>query len=132
VRRNRLFWADPHAPSHGGRRSRSQRAFNWKASIWAPRAVWADSKSLWDTERVARLRFRREWPMALELGLARDISRYGKLPSALVGEAAVRAAVEAVAVELERDFLFWHRARKRGTPEPTDARGRERACMCVF
>ena len=45
-------------------------------SIWAPRAPWADAKSLYDTEEVSSKRFERDWQGALEqCNLAKVILR---------------------------------------------------------
>jgi hypothetical protein len=43
------------------------------ASIWAPRAKWADSKSLWDTDEVELRRFDADWKELRKLGIVQTI-----------------------------------------------------------
>ena len=51
-------------------------AFSLAASIWAPRAKWADSKALHDTPKVKQARFAIDWQCAIEqLGLSKVILR---------------------------------------------------------
>jgi hypothetical protein len=65
----------------------AEKPFSLGASIWAPRAKWADSQSLHDTAKVGRMRFAIDWQCALEqLDLSRVISENS--PNIAVGGAA--------------------------------------------
>jgi len=50
--------------------------FDVTKSIWAPRAKWADSKSVYDTEAVLAARFTNDWNRALELGIVNMVTKY--------------------------------------------------------
>jgi hypothetical protein len=45
-------------------------------SIWAPRAKWADSKSLWDTDEVEERRFSHDWSTMRTYGLSKFIMKH--------------------------------------------------------
>ena len=42
-------------------------------SIWAPRAKYADSRCLWDTDEVELRRWESDWSHCLRLGVAKTI-----------------------------------------------------------
>ena len=54
---------------------RQKPPFDVFKSIWAPRAKWADSKDVYDTEDVEMRRFQGDWRRALDLGIGRHIMR---------------------------------------------------------
>ena len=49
------------------------RPFDIMRTIWAPRAKFADSKSVYDTDEAILARFRAEWNRALELGVVKVV-----------------------------------------------------------
>ena len=49
------------------------RPFDVMRTIWAPRAKFADSKSVYDTDEAVLARFRAEWNRALELGVVKMV-----------------------------------------------------------
>ena len=54
----------------------AEPAFDLMRSIWAPRAKWADSRSLYDTDECLAERFTNDWNRALELGIVNMVMKY--------------------------------------------------------
>ena len=44
-------------------------------SIWAPRKEWCDAKDFFDTDDVELKRFRKDWALACDMGLAKLVSQ---------------------------------------------------------
>jgi hypothetical protein len=80
VRTNR-YYVDLHPPAPAPPKPRARRPApplstpEWDVmkSIWAPRAKWSESRSLYDLEPVSQRRFERDWERVLDLGLGRYV-----------------------------------------------------------
>ena len=115
IRRNRLYWDEPQVKAVKVTR-RSSSKWDPMFSIWGPRAKWSDSRNLYDTVGAAKLRFRNDWPYALELGVANSIKRFGAAGlEAYIDKAPDKSpdvgledAVEAVALVLEHTHNLWY------------------------
>ena len=114
IRRNRLYWDEPQVKAV--KIKMRSRKFDPIHSIWGPRAKWSDSRNLYDTEETSKLRFRKDWPFALELGVANSIKRFGAAGLEAYIERApqkspdvgLEDAVEAIALVLERTHNLWY------------------------
>lgn len=115
VRRTRLFF-DVSGGTAATAITTRRRAAQWdvRRSIWAPRAKWADSKDVYETERVVRRHFRALWPDALGAGIRATIERELGVPArataaqkAAVAERA-EAEAEAVAGVFEGAHELWY------------------------
>ena len=67
-----LSWKRKAVPTHVDP-APPKPAWDLSKSIWAPRAKYADSRSLWDTDEVELKRFESDWGHMLRLGIATTI-----------------------------------------------------------
>jgi hypothetical protein len=64
-------------PTTGGGKNGGKKGatFDLATSIWAPRAKWSDSRSLYDTDEARARRFEGDWTRLLDMGVAKLIAR---------------------------------------------------------
>ena len=79
VTTNRLVLPSAVAEEVAARRAVAKRRKQEKKrtiDVWAPRALWADAKGLYDDDGVLLKRFANDWKRALRIGIIKFISQF--------------------------------------------------------